>query len=62
MISHLLLIHFRWGSRATVVAGSAGQEYVDNVFYNRYERSLIHLFFEKKNDVFFILGKTTMSC
>ena len=26
----------RWGSRATVVAGSAGQEYVDNVFYNRY--------------------------
>ena len=24
----------RWGSRATVVAGSAGQEYVDNVFYN----------------------------
>ena len=23
-----------WGSRATVVAGSAGQEYVDNVFYN----------------------------
>ena len=25
----------RWGTRATVVAGSAGQEYVDNVFYNR---------------------------
>lgn len=25
-----------WGTRATVVAGSAGQEYVDNVFYNRY--------------------------
>lgn len=27
--------HCRWGSRATIVAGSAGQEYVDNVFYNR---------------------------
>ena len=25
----------RWGTRATVIAGSAGQEYVDNVFYNR---------------------------
>ncbi len=25
----------RWGNRATIVAGSAGQEYVDNVFYNR---------------------------
>ena len=24
----------QWGSRATIVAGSAGQEYVDNVFYN----------------------------
>ena len=24
----------RWGNRATVVAGSAGQEYVDNIFYN----------------------------
>ena len=23
-----------WGSRATILAGSAGQEYVDNVFYN----------------------------
>ena len=26
--------HCRWGNRATVVAGSAGQEYVDNIFYN----------------------------
>ena len=24
----------QWGSRATVLAGSAGQEYVDNIFYN----------------------------
>jgi len=24
-----------WGSRATVVAGSAGMEFVDNIFYNR---------------------------
>ena len=24
----------RWGDRATIVAGSAGQEYVDNIFYN----------------------------
>ena len=28
------LIFFRWGNRATVVAGSAGQEFVDNIFYN----------------------------
>ena len=24
----------RWGDRATIIAGSAGQEYVDNIFYN----------------------------
>ena len=28
------LTRCQWGSRATVVAGSAGQEYVDNIFYN----------------------------
>ena len=31
---HTIFGRCRWGNRATVVAGSAGQEYVDNIFYN----------------------------
>ena len=30
----IMSIFCRWGNRATVVAGSAGQEFVDNIFYN----------------------------